>query len=569
MREKAVILLIIIVASGCAQRLSSTGGTSSSSTNIDRGKKYLYYQRYESAKDIFKKALVSNPGNLTAVYWLGQALIHDKDSMAAKTLYQKTLSTNASAPLVLAGMGQIELMENKPDVARQRFESAIELSKKTDVEVIHAIARANVDAPPGDANYAIEKLNSVPKLKKRDYKTPETYLILGEAYRKLINGGAAVTAFNQALSMDPSLAEAKYKIGKVYLSQNNPQFFLPAFQDAISIDSNYAPALYELFFYWFERDINKAREYFNKYLAVSDNSPSTEYDRTSVIYASRDYQTAIDSAMAKIKLRGEKSDPRYYKLVAYSYDALKDSVNAKNYLDQYFTKQSMNDFVPQDYVFRGKLLSKFPGNEEETLASYQKAVDLDTSLPGKLKIMTDAATFAAGKGIFKHEAEWLGKIYNVTKEPSNRDIYDWGYAHYKAGDFETADSIFCNVYIPKFPTEIFGYLWCARAAGAQDTTMEKGTAVEPYKRLISFARASGEREDYKSTLIQAHGYLASYYANVAKDKDSAVLYLQNILKLDSTNESAIQYIEILTKPEPKAPSTPKATRTRKKSSAKK
>ncbi len=197
-----------------------------------------------------------------------------------------------------------------------------------------------------------------------------------------------VTSDIASLSMDPTLAEAKYKIGKVYLSQNNPQYFLPAFQDAIKIDSNYAPAIYELFFYWFERDINKAREYFNKYLAVSDNSPSTEYDRTSVIYASRDYKTAIDSAMAKIKLRGEKADPRYCKLVAYSYDALKDSVNAKNYLDQYFAKQSINDFVPQDYVFRGKLLSKFPGNEEETLVSYQKAVDLDTSLPGKLKIIS-------------------------------------------------------------------------------------------------------------------------------------------------------------------------------------
>ncbi len=267
-------------------------------------------------------------------------MIGDKDSIAAKTLYQKTLATNASAPLILVGMGQIELMENKPDVARQRFETALELSKKTDVEVIHAVARANVDAPIGDANYAIEKLNSIPKQKKRDYKTPETYLIMGEAYRKLINGGEAVTAFNHALSMDPSLAEAKYKIGKVYLSQNNPQYFLPAFQDAIKIDSNYAPAIYELFFYWFERDINKAREYFNKYLAVSDNSPSTEYDRTSVIYASRDYKTAIDSAMAKIKLRGEKADPRYCKLVAYSYDALKDSVNAKNYLDHIFFKGS-------------------------------------------------------------------------------------------------------------------------------------------------------------------------------------------------------------------------------------
>jgi hypothetical protein len=161
--------------------------------------------------------------------------------------------------------------------------------------------------------------------------------------------------------------------------------------------------------------------------------------------------------------------------------------------------------------------------------------------------MAEVASFASRIGNFSQQANWLGQIYSNKTEPSNRDLYDWGYAHYKAGNFVTADSIFCNIYTQKYPTEIFGYLWCARAAGAQDTTMEKGIAVEPYKRLIAFARASGERDDYKSTLIQAHGYLASYYANVAKDKDSAVAYLQNILNLDPDNASAKQYIQILTK----------------------
>ena len=150
--------------------------------------------------------------------------------------------------------------------------------------------------------------------------------------------------------------------------------------------------------------------------------------------------------------------------------------------------------------------------------------------------------------IITSRAVWLGRIYQNMKEPTNRDLYNWRYAYYKAGNYVSAYSIFCNIYTQKYSDEIFGYLWCARSAGAQDTTMEKGTAVEPYKKLIAFARASGERDDYKSALIQAHGYLASYYANAAKDKDSAVVYLQNILRLDPDNASAKQYIDILTKP---------------------
>jgi hypothetical protein len=53
-------------------------------------------------------------------------------------------------------MGHIELMEGKNNDARQRFETAVSLSKGKDVQVLNAIARANVDAKAGDATYAIE-----------------------------------------------------------------------------------------------------------------------------------------------------------------------------------------------------------------------------------------------------------------------------------------------------------------------------------------------------------------------------------------------------------------------------
>ncbi len=526
---------------------------------VDQGTKFLYYQRYQSAEDAFRKALASDPNNDAANYWLGQVMISTKDSAAAKTLYEQYLAKNANSPFTLIGMGEIELMENKTNEARQRFETAISLTRGRNVDVFNAIARANINATYGDAKYAIETINAIPKRRRRDQKNAESYLLLGRANRKLINGGDAVLAFRQALSLDPKLAAAKYEIGKVYLTQNNPDYFLPNFQEAITLDPNFAPAYYELFFYWFNKDINKARDYFDKYLAVSDRDLSSEYDKTSIIYASKDFNTAIDSAKAKIDRLKEKADPRYYKLVAYSYDELKDSVNAKDYLEQYFAKQDTAALVSQDYVFRGKLLSKFDGNETEAMKSYEKAVDLDTSKTGRLELMHTAADMAAKSNDFQMQANWLQRIYDSTAEPSNRDLFDLGYATYQAKNYQAADSIFCGQYTVKYPTEIFGYLWCARSAGAQDTTMEKGIAVEPYKKLIAFARAAGERENYKSTLIQAHGYLASYYANVAKDKDSAVIYLENILKLDPDNESAKQYITIMTQPD-KPATTSKATK---------
>ncbi len=513
--------------------------------NIDQGRKFLYYQRYISAKSQFEKLLAANPNNIDAVYWLGQTLIQSKDSIAAKNLYQKALASNGSAPLLLAGMGQIELMENKTSEARQRFETAISLSKGKDINVLNAVGRANVFANLGDANYAVEKINSVAG-EKKDPRNADSYLIVGEAYRKLIDGGNAVTAFQKALSLDPKLAEAKYRIAKVYQSQNNPDYFVPAYQEATTLDPNYAPAYNELFTYYFLRDINKSKEYFDKYLAVTDPKPSDEYDRISLLFAARNYQGSIDSAKAKITQLSDKADPRYYKLIAYSYDELKDSTNAKSFLDQYFTKQTKEGFVPQDYVFRAKLLSKFPGSETEALSSYQTAVDLDTAQASKMELMADAAAFAAKSGNRVEQARWLTKMYTSKKDPSNRDLYDLGYAHYMSGNYVTADSIFCGVYSTKYPTELFGYLWCAKSAAAQDTTLEKGLAVEPYKKLIVFADTA--KEKYKSTLLQAHSYLASYYANITKNKDSAIAQLQGVLELDPSNADAQKYIDILKKP---------------------
>src|SRR4051812_39444990 len=93
--------------------------------SVDDGRKFLYYERYKSAKETFEKVLAANPNDINAVYWLGQTLIDIKDSTAAQQLYQKSLASNGNAPMLLVGMGQMLLMQGKKDEARQQFETAI------------------------------------------------------------------------------------------------------------------------------------------------------------------------------------------------------------------------------------------------------------------------------------------------------------------------------------------------------------------------------------------------------------------------------------------------------------
>jgi tetratricopeptide (TPR) repeat protein len=534
---------------------------------VEQGKKFYYYARYNSAKDALEKTLASNPNNIEAVYWLGQTLLQLKDSVGAEALYSKALQSNGNAPLLLAGMGEIEIRKGKAADARQRFETAISLTKGKDISILNAVGTANV-APRegGDVPYAIEKLNQAIQVK--NFNSPETYIILGDAYRKQIDGGNAVLNYQKALTVDPKYAAAKYKIGLVYLTQNNKDYFLPAFEEATQLDPNYAPAFYQLYFYYFNRDINKAKEYYDKYLAVSDPSPENDYDRASIRYASKDYDGAIQEAKSDLSKLGSAATPKYYKLIAYCYDAKGDSVNAKSYLDQYFEKQKPDDFLPKDYAFRAQTLSKFPGNDAEVFKNYSIAIDKDTLVDDKVKLAKEAADVAKKVGNKAAVADFAGKLYNLNKNPSNTDLYNWGFANYSAGNYVTADSIFCNIYESKYPNEIFGYLWCAKSKIAQDDSLNsKGLAIDAYDKLAAMARSldstakannSPDSIKYRSQAVNSYFFLAGYYNDNKKDKQTAISYLEKVLEVDPTNATAPKFIEILKKPARQPATKPKA-----------
>ena len=129
--------------------------------SIQEGVNHLYAERYQSAKSVFEKLVAANPNNIEANYWLGQTLLKSRDTAAALAQYQKLIASNGNAPLALVGVGQIELLQGKTAEARQRFETAISLSrgkKGNDPNVLLAIGRANTDAKAGDIAYALQKL---------------------------------------------------------------------------------------------------------------------------------------------------------------------------------------------------------------------------------------------------------------------------------------------------------------------------------------------------------------------------------------------------------------------------
>ncbi|MCS3796603.1 tetratricopeptide repeat protein [Niastella sp. OAS944] len=528
--------------------------------SVEQGRKFFYYERYKSARENFEKVLASNPNNIEATYWLGQTMLEQKDSTAAKNLYSKALQSNGNAPLILVGMGEIELREGKTNDARQRFETAISLTKAKDIEVFNAIGRANVNEKAGDATYAIEKLNLATQVK--GFKDPETYIIMGDAYRKLIDGGNAITSYTKALGLDPKLAEAHHKIAKIYLTQRNAEMFLPGFDKAIEADAAYAPTYFELFYYWYFKDVNKAAPYLEKFAANSDQGADVEYLKTDFLYASGKFAEAKDKALSLISQFGDKVAPRMYKMVAYACDTLKDMSCANKYITDYFAKQNPDDIVSADYEELANINLQTPGSEAQAFVNLQKAVEKDTVAENKIKYINKAAALAKKQGDRKQEANWLGIAYSLKKEPTQTDLYNWGMANYQAANYTTADSIFCGVYQTKYPDQIFGYLWCARAKQAMDTAMTTGIAVAPYEKLAEMA-AKLDSVKFKSQIINSYMYLAQYSNDAKKDPKAALAYVEKILAIDPANQFATAakpaLQKLINKPASPAPAPKKTT----------
>jgi tetratricopeptide (TPR) repeat protein len=350
--------------------------------SVDEGKKLLYYEKYKSAKVVFDKLVAANANDVEAVYWLGQTLISPddktaKDVEAAKKLYQTTLMANSNSALLLAGMGHIELLEGKTQDARSHFETAISLSKGKDAAVLNAVGYANVNAKDGDVAYAIEKLKQAVDIKKMN--NPDVYVNLGDAYKKMGDGGQAQLAYEAALALNPKYARASYRIGKIYQTQGVAQeeIYIKYFNEAIQKDPTYGPVYENLYNLYYTTDVPKSAQYLQKFLANTDDNPKNCYLTASIIYAQALFADAIKKVDECIGTNPTPY-PKLYGIKAYAYNKLGDSLNARSFFEKYFQTADTSLIGMGDYSTYSTVLLKFPGNDSLAGNYVEKAVALDT-----------------------------------------------------------------------------------------------------------------------------------------------------------------------------------------------
>lgn len=542
--------------------------TSLKAQTIEEGKKFIDYERFQSAKNVFQKLIAANPNNALAIYWLGFATMADgeggaKELADAKEIYRKALEANPNNPLLIAAMGHVELHEGKAQDARNRFETALSLSQNKDLDVLAAVGMANADFDNknGDPNYAIEKLKIAAATKK--FKDPYVYLYMGDAYRMLMDGGNAQISYQNALNLDPKFARAAYRIGKIYQTQGigQEEIYMKYFNEAIEKDPAFAPVYKNLSDLNYTTDVTKSAMYLDKYLAATDDDPKNCYYKASMKYAQGLFKEAIAEAEQCIAAHPSPYS-KLYGIQGYAYNRLGDSLKAKDAFERYFQKAEKNQIGTGDYSSYANILLKFPGNDSIAGLYVDKAVELDTLESNKITYLKSIAAYYESQKRFKEAGDWFKKIIGVKKEPTKTDLYYAGYDYYRSGNYTQAIEIF-NTYGQKFPDDAFSYYMIGKAYSAIDSTMEQGLANPYFQKAIEVGNV--DKVKYKNQLIGSYKYFIAYSANIKRDKAAAIAYCDSVLVIDPAdtealnNKTAIEGMNMSAPVAPKKPAANKAS----------
>jgi hypothetical protein len=508
--------------------------------SLEQAQKLLYYEKFKSGIAMLESMVGADAKNADAAYWLAQAYLTmpKPDAAKAKAVLNQAIGANAGNALLTAGLSQIDLLENRADEAMAKSNAAAAAAGK-DAGVLLAVAKAHIDTKAGNYNFAIETLNKALGMKSVNKST--AYVLLGNAYRKLIDGGNADKNYRNALMADPKNALAYVRLGKIYQTQRNDDVMLDNYNKAVEVDPAFGPGYLELYNHFSYRDVNKAKDYLDKYITNSDADCNTDLFAADYLFRSGKYAEAIARSQELANGNcGREIGNRLKMLNAYCYERLGDSLSAKTNIEAFMQAEEPAKVLGSDYELAAKVTAKFPGSELKAIEYINKAYESDSA--GRLGYLVQLVDLYKRTGNQAQLAATWDRVFAVKPRPSNVDLYNRAMAHMGNKNYVFADSLW-QMYKEKYPDQVYGYNYRIKCAEAIDTAGTVGLAVPHYENMVTFAQRDTVK--YKSQLVSALYKLVIYYVNTKKDKPKSIEYLTQYLLYDPTNEEAKKILQKL------------------------
>ncbi|MFZ4771856.1 MAG: tetratricopeptide repeat protein [Ferruginibacter sp.] len=509
---------------------------STAAQNTAAAKQMIYYERYQSAIKILEPILAADSWNTDAAYWLVQACLQmpQPNLPKARKICETGLKENPSNVLLHVALGHVFLYEKNETAAKAKIKTA-EVSAAGDAAVYLAIARAVLDNRKGvelTIDYAIGLLNKALTLK--EVNKAEAFTLMGNLYHKKIDAGKAHEYYQKAVEAESNYALAYFRLGKLFATQRNDEVMLDFYTKAWAADPAFAPVYLALYNHYSYRDVNKAKEYLDKYIANTDTDCNTDLFYADYLFRSGKYVDALSKSaqLEKGKCNAEIG-MRLKVLNAYCYTRLNDSLNAKKAIESFLMQEKPERMRAGDFELAAMIFSKFVGSEARAVDMYNKAYDADSA--GRLGYLQKMIELYKRMNDLQQVANTWDRIFAIKPRPSNLDLFNRATAYMAIKRYGFADTLW-QQYKEKYPDQIYGYTNRVKCNEAMDSSMQKGLAVPHLEALVAFALKDTVK--YKPQLLLGLNKLVVYYVNIKKDKARSIAYLTQYLLFDPANKEA-------------------------------
>lgn len=556
--KKLVLLTVSVVLA-----LTSVNAQVVPVSPLAEGVKLLNYEKNKSALVFFKEALDKNPTNTENIFWYGESVLAEQGSgmpsdttiKKAKAIFQQALQANGNDAWLLVGMSHIQLLEGADaNAVKQNLEVAITTSMvtkgkfkgKPNLDIVNAIGYIYAESPSniGDHKYAIDKLKETISA----YETlvsPNLFINLGINYLKVggENGGEAVTAFQEAINRDPKNAFPYYRIGRVYQTQNNKESFDEYYSKAIAADATFPPVYFALYSYYADINTENAKVNLDLFLKYADKDPSLDIFNADYLFRAGQYDASLEKAKALETSIGIPALPRLGVLLAYNYDRKGDSIQAKNYIENFISKSPADKIVASDYELAVKIISRFSGNQVALASLLEKAIAVDTSKANKLKYYKLGYEMFEKANMYTDELKWYANYSALRGVKDEVYYYKTASIAVNAKDGATGKAISME-YITAFPDKPNGYSFNVKSAKLLDTANNLGVLFEAATLQNQFL--SKDIAKNKQAMVNNFYTMMGYY-NETKAYEQAIAMCDKVLELIPGEAQTLKIKESLTK----------------------
>ena len=556
--------------------------------DVQSGLKDLESERYVKAEQTFKQLATTAP-TADNQFNLGYYYLRTNQPDLAKAAFDKGAATDPKNQLNNVGLGGVALAKKNRAGARTLIDGAVQATKSKDQNVLMRAGEMYTLFETNDPAEAVRLIDLADKLDKKNTST-EIEMIYGDAYNIKNDGGNAVSKYENALLITPNLAEANYKIGRVYLRGKNYKEAQRFFETAIQNDPEFAPT-YKAFADALanSRAYKKASTTYDSYVQKSGTAdPELLLDVARYKFLAQDNLGAISYLN---QLKGKINDPiidRIYGWANYGLGKYPESIESLNK----FIAAAPAKVIYDDYVYLGRSYSQQGTPEGDSLGVVylEKAAPQDTTENLYREI---AQKYMSAKRYDKAAAYYAKTIAN-DKKPLNGDYQNLGLANYqfafvaprtvakedtaqqrqlKRLYFMRADSAFAKLaeVAPTFPVPYYYRGTSNYYMYTPTEALGNGIFVPYHEKFIEAVNAlpdTTEKRKYEKNLVTAYKLLGAY-SFAKKDEAKGRDYITKVLAIDPNDKEAKAYMEGPKATAPTTPSTPKPKAPVKKSAASK